>query len=148
MTTAAVHDDADLQTTQCLICRKTGGEDAYINAIPAFVSENVEKMSLQEMAVQISRALKHDLDIDMSPTLVETHVKEHMSEKRVVMHSILTDLRQLLKTTLQHSVVTHDDTGACTIDHKACSLYLETVKQVVALYRNAGSKSEAHGASS
>ena len=139
---ASPGDGNPASAEDCLICRYTGGDDAYINAIPVYVSDNIEKISLREMAVHISRSLRHDLGHEMSTEQVETHLKEHTSDRKIVMHGILHDLRKLLQTTLQHSVVTHEDSGACTIDHKACSLYLDTVKQVVSLYRNAGGRPE------
>ena len=132
----------DEATADCLICKHTGGSDAYINAIPGYVNDNIEKISLHEMAVHISRSLQQDMGHEMSAEQVATHLKEPMSDRKIVMHAILHDLRKLLQTTLQHSVVTHEDSGACTIDHKACSLYLDTVKQVVSLYRNAGGRSD------
>ena len=132
---------------ECVICKQTGGHDEYINAIPVYVGDNIDKIGTREMAVHISTSLKFDKGIDISSERVETHIREHMSDRKVVMHGILHDLRKLLQTTLQHSVVTHDESGACTIDHKACGLYLDTVKQVVSLYRNAGRGPESHGPS-
>lgn len=119
----------------CLLCKYMGGDNAFVNSVPSYVAENIDKVSIDEMAASISETLKSSAGIDMSSELVSRHVLEHMSDKRVVLNAILGDLRTLLKTTMRHSVVVNEETHQTSIDHKSCALYLDAVKQVVSLYR-------------
>lgn len=127
---------AMLTDGECLLCQYAGGSNAALNAIPSFVADNIDKISPREMYVQIRQVLA-DSGLEVTVEEVRVHVCEHMSEKRVVLHSIMHDLRGLLRTTIRHSVVVDEESQVATIDHKACALYLDTVKQVVALYRAA-----------
>ena len=119
----------------CLLCKHMGGEFACINAIPEYVSENVDKVSLDEICVQISDILS-DNRMSMSAGNIKKHLREHLCEKKIVLNGILHDLRGLMQAAIQHSVVVNEETNQSSIDHKACALYLDTVKQVVALYRS------------
>ena len=112
-----------------------GGEFACINTIPEYVSENVDKVSLDEICVNISDILQEN-NLPMSAGDIKKHLKEHLCEKKIVLNGILHDLRGLMQAAIQHSVVVNEETNQSSIDHKACALYLDTVKQVVALYRS------------
>ena len=119
----------------CLLCKYTGGDNAFINSVPGYVSENIDKASLDEMCRVISETLQSSADVNMTRDQVSRHVMQHMSDKRVVLNSILNDLRGLLRTTMRYNVNVDEETHQTSIDHKSCALYLDTVKQVVALYR-------------
>jgi hypothetical protein len=119
----------------CLLCKHMGGAHPVLNAIPQYVTDNVDKVSLSAMAAQISDTIAEHTEFESSPEEVERHLREHMSEKKLVMHHILQDLRVLMRTAMRNSVVESEE--ALVIDHKACALYLDTVKQVAALYRGA-----------
>ena len=122
---------------ECVLCKHMGGQNKYVNTIPAYVAANIDRVSMHEMCVQISRSLRTEAAMEVDVADVALHVKEHICDKKIVLNNILQDLRGLLKTTIKHSVVVNEETSQSSIDHKACTLYLDTVKQVVALYRTA-----------
>lgn len=124
-----------MESDSCLLCKYIGGDNTYINSVSGYVAENIDKVSIDEMCVSISQTLQSSAGVDMTPAQVFRHVTEHISDKRVVLNSILGDLRTLLKTTMRHSVVVNEETNQTSIDHKSCALYLDAVKQVVSLYR-------------
>ena len=120
---------------ECVLCKHMGGENKFINTIPAYVAGNIDKVSMHEMCLQISKSLQTEADMEVHAADVALHVKEHICDKKIVLNNILQDLRGILKTTIKHSVLVNEETNQSSIDHKACALYLDTVKQVVALYR-------------
>jgi hypothetical protein len=132
--TASKSMQLDASADECTLCRLTGGTNAVVNGVASFAADNIERIGLREMCVQIQKVLATD-GVDVTVDDVRVHVQEHISEKRVVMHAILHDLRGLLRTTMRHSVIIDEESQVAAIDHKAAALYLDTVKQVVALYR-------------
>lgn len=132
----ATSDTAMADGEGCVLCQYTGGSNAAVNGIASFVGDNIEKMKMAEMCAQIQQVLA-EANVAVTAHDVRVHVQEHISEKRVVLHSIMHDLRGLLRTTIRHSVLVDEETQVASIDHKACALYLDTVKQVVSLYRAA-----------
>jgi hypothetical protein len=128
-------EERDIEmNVECLLCKHMGGAHACINSVPQYVSDNIDKVDLAEMCKQIAASLaEHGMAVDAES--VQNHIQNHSSEKKVVLHGIMQDLRSLMKSALQHSVVINEETCQSSIDHKASALYLDTVKQVVALYR-------------
>ena len=104
-----------------------------MNVVPQYVSDNIDKVSLQAMATHISSTINEHTEFETTAAEVEVHLREHMSEKKLVTNHVLQDLRVIMKMAMKNSVIESEE--AMVIDHKACALYLDTVKQVMALYK-------------
>lgn len=119
---------------ECLICRHMGGEHTFINSIPEYVSENIDKVDLDEICKHISSFVREN-GMQVDAAQIRKHLTDHICDKKIIMNGIIHDLRSLMKSAMQHSVIVNEETSQSSIDHKACSLYLDTVKQIVSLYR-------------
>lgn len=132
----ASQDIADTQTnsavcsTRCDLCHYIGGSNAVFNSIPKYVSENIDKVHIDEMCRQIAATIQTEVKINISVATIKNHITQHVLDRKVMNCLILKDLRSLMRTTGRLCVVRDPETNAEVIDHKTTSTYLDVIKQI------------------
>lgn len=120
----------------CFLCQQTGGDNIFINTIPGYVSDNIDKVHVDQMCQMISLTLKAEMKVDLPPSSVKTHLLNHVTDKKIVVTQMIHELRDLMQVAKQNSVMINDETQQTAIDHKTCALYLDVIKQIVFLYKS------------
>jgi hypothetical protein len=133
MSQTALHEQG--QET-CFLCQQIGGDNQYINTIPRYVSDNIDKAHIDQMCQVISAEFKAQMNVDLTPSNVKTHLLNHVTDKKVVVTQMIHELRDLMQVARQNSVSINDETQQTVIDHKTCALYLDVIKQIVFLYKS------------
>lgn len=133
------HDDECMceeeQLGNCYLCLNLGAEStAPLDVACEYVYDNVGRVSTSVMFEQVRQAV---LDMGGRITLkqVEHHFKVHAPIPKLVQQQLLMDLYDLAAVAKGESIVVQEETGARTMNLKTCSLYLDTVKQIVNLMK-------------
>ena len=128
-----------MQQNDCKLCKYLGGSVRAINEVPRYVEENVGKVSFSEMTRQIIDILKAE-GVTMTAQEIEVHFTKHTQTPKVVLGRILADLHDVMAVAKSEVVVT-DEENHTSINPKALQSYLETVKNITAIYKMDGMKS-------
>jgi len=78
--------------------------------------------------------METNLNIKMSADSVAKHIKEHMTDQRVVMGNLLLELISIAATTKQCCVFTSEE-GVSAVDPKNLMVYLKVVDQIASIYK-------------
>lgn len=122
----------------CYLCENMHLSDAAKN-VPLFVSENIAKMQVDTICDLIRQTIREEDFVDLSFDDVYEHVTKHFSDKRIDACIMLQDLKKLAQASNTMSYSRDENTGAQMIDQKVCQVYLDTVKQIVAVHRTMNS---------
>ena len=122
----------------CYLCENLHLSDAARN-VPLFVSENIAKMQVDTICDLIRQTIREEDFVDLSFDDVYEHVTKHFSDKRIDACIMLQDLKKLAQASNTMSYSRDENTGAQMIDQKVCQVYLDTVKQIVAVHRTMNS---------
>ncbi len=128
-----------MQQNDCKLCKYLGGSVRAINEVPRYVEENVGKVSFSEMTRQIIDILQAE-GVTMTAQEIEVHFTKHTQTPKVVLGRILADLHDVMAVAKSEVVVT-DEENHTSINPKALQSYLETVKNITAIYKMDGMKS-------
>jgi len=119
---------------RCPLCKYHGTRNDIIDGIYAYISVSTGRVHLKEICIQVKEVLESHLNIIMSIEHVTKHIKEHMTDQRVVMGNMLLDLISIAATAKQCCVLTSED-GSSTIDKKSLMAYLKVVDQIASIYK-------------
>lgn len=123
----------------CLLCQQCGDHsESIFKVINTYIHDNSGVVHETEIAHQISVLLKTEKNITMSRADILTHMREHMTNQRVVVDNMLRDLIDISKITrkaaLQCNTVDQEDDSS-SLNPKMLTLHLKLVDQITCLYR-------------
>lgn len=119
----------------CYICLHLGAsEDAPLDVACDYVHENVGRVATATMFEQVQEVVRA-MGADISIKQIECHFKIHAPIPKLVQHELLMDLHDLASVAKRESIIVQEETGARTINPKNCSIYLDTVKQIINILR-------------
>ena len=119
----------------CKLCEITGGDDPIIHEMLAYVTESADSVPLDEICRQVKESLKVRLDIEMSTKKVKEHFLSHRCEQSVVLNYVLRDLVDILAVSKSNCIVVSEETGVQGMDAKNTNVYLDTIKQIMSVYK-------------
>jgi hypothetical protein len=136
----ATQDGTETQanTTTCALCELTGGDNEVAEAVNAYVLENMGRVHLREMAIQVCEQINTIPGKHMTLDEFENHVRHHMRQQRVVLSMLLDDLLGVAGRARDACVVVDSDTNAQHVDAKMLTAYLKTIDSIGTLYRSEG----------
>jgi hypothetical protein len=132
-------EDPILQTpvkikNACLLCSYTGSDHDVFDEITSYVADNSHRVHLNEIASQVQVALKARLDISLSHSQVRTHFLHHQCDQKLVLNTVLRDFVDIVSVGKNHCIYTDDD-GITSIDTKNTGVYIDSVKQLMSIYK-------------
>lgn len=136
----ATHNETETggNTSTCALCELTGGDNEVADAVNAYVLENMGRVHLREMAIQVCEQINTIPGKHMTPEQFEEHVRHHMRQQRVVLSMLLDDLLGVAGRARDACVVVDSDTNAQHVDAKMLTAYLKTIDSIGTLYRSEG----------
>ena len=124
------------ETSSCALCELTGGDNEVAEAVNGYILENMGRVHLREMAVQVCEQINTIPGKRMTVEQFETHVRHHMRHQRVVLSMLLDDLLGVAGRARDACVVVDGETNAQHVDAKMLTAYLKTIDSISALYRS------------
>ena len=121
--------------SSCELCAYAQTTHPVMEEILAFVTESAEHMPLDAVCVQVQKALSSRLDINMSEEHIREHFLAHRCEQAVVLSHVLRDLVDILCVAKNTCIVENVETGQQGMDSKNTAVYLDTIKQIISVYR-------------
>ena len=119
---------------QCFLCMNSEHEE--VKKIPTFVNEQISNIGIECICHQIADHLKESQIADLQMHEVYEHLTKHMSNRRIDTYVALQDLKAVCQTVKNSTHTTDEATGTVMVDSKLLGIYLDTVKQVVALHKS------------
>ena len=119
---------------QCFLCLNSEHEE--IKKISTFVNEQISSISIECICKQIADHLRESNIADLQVENVYEHVTKHMSNRRIDTYVGLQDLKAVSQTVKNLTHKADEATGTVIVDSKLLAIYLDTVKQVVALHKS------------
>lgn len=123
------------QPSSCELCTYSGVNHPIMDEILSFVTDSAEHMPLHEVCVQVRAALASRLEIHMSEQQIQEHFLTHRCEQPVVLGHVLRDLVDILRVAKSNCIVENVETGQQGMDAKNTAVYLDTIKQIMSVYR-------------
>jgi len=122
-------DVDDAPRTPCLLCKYAGGCNTQVNEVLKYVHENISKLSVAEIAQQVHEVLPQYLDAHEHCSLasIVEHIQEHSQEHRVVICTLLRDVRALSQDLLLASRVRRDD-DTHDVDLRTAAMFFKSVE--------------------
>jgi hypothetical protein len=113
----------------CILCKYAGGNNENINDILKYIHDNISKLSVDEIAHQVQEALPEYLDEGehCSHASIVEHIQKHSQEYKVVICTLLRDVRALSQELLQASRVRRED-EAPEIDLRTAAMFFKSVE--------------------
>ena len=130
----AVEMDLHEEDEQCPLCKYHGASNETMDDIYSYIAVSTGKVHLNEISRQVQESVKSELGITVSSENVARHIKEHMTDQRVVMGNLLLDLISIAATTKQCCTFTSED-GVSAVDPKNLMVYLKVVDQIASIYK-------------
>lgn len=119
----------------CVLCLNLGGEsNAPLDIACDYVYENVGRVSTAVMFAQV-RQVVQGMGMQISLKQIELHFKVHAPIPKLVHQQLLADLYDFAAVAKRESIVVQEETGARAMNPKTCSVYLDTVKQIINLMK-------------
>ena len=118
----------------CKLCEYTGCGNYKFTEIMNFVHENVNEVHIDELCSQVKQSLQEHLSLTLSQKQIKTHFLYHQCDQKIILNNILRELVPLVSVARCNCVVTQEN--ATTIDPKSMTMYLDTVKQVMGIYKH------------
>lgn len=123
---------------RCYLCETLHTSEAS-RAVSMFVSENITKMQIETICEMVRQTIKEEDGESLSYEDVHTHITKHYSDKKIDACIMLQDLKKLAHSASTLSYSNDEETGARMLDQKSCQVYLDAVKQIVAVHRTLNS---------
>jgi hypothetical protein len=89
---------------------------------------------LNELSTQVHRALREQLQVNMTREQVREHFLSHECEQRVVLNHVLRDLVDVIAVAKRNCVVVSEE-GAQCMDPKSTCVYIDAIKQLMSIYK-------------
>tara|TARA_B100001094_G_scaffold149720_1_gene144906 strand:- start:16009 stop:16485 length:477 start_codon:yes stop_codon:yes gene_type:complete len=119
----------------CVLCELTGCGHAVVDEVNAYILENMGKVHLNEMAVQVSQALSALPGRCFSKEQFLNHMKYHVRHQKVVLSTLLNDLLEVAYVSKDACITICAETNKKVVDQKMLQAYLKTVDSIMAIYR-------------
>ena len=124
------HDDSE----QCHLCKYHGAANETMDDIYTYIAVSTGRVHINEICRQVKESMQSELDIEVSSETVARHIKEHMTDQRVVMGNLLLDLISIAATTKRCCTFTSED-GVSAVDPKNLMAHLKVVDQIASIYK-------------
>ena len=118
----------------CPLCQYTDSENPVFDEIMAYVTDNSHRVHINELVKHVRVALSEKLQITMRNDQIRTHFLSHQCDQKVVLNTVLRDFIDIICVTKSHCVYTNED-GVSSMDPKNTSVYIDTVKQLMSIYK-------------
>ena len=128
----------------CLLCRYSCSEGDYkecLQTVKQYIIDSVGQVDNDEIARQVTEALRRDLEWEIEEHDVKKHIAEHMLDRKVVMSNIIKDLLYISTNTRNACMYTDESNNTC-IDTKVLGVYLKTVDSITGIYRSSAIEKE------
>lgn len=117
----------------CFLCANAENEE--VKKIPAFVSEQIALMSVESICQQVRDHLDEQQIATLQVSDIYDHITKHVCNRKIDTFVALQDLKGMSQTVKQLTHTADENTGTVVIDPKLLGIYLDTVKQVMALHK-------------
>jgi hypothetical protein len=124
----------EMEHATCKLCEYTGCGNYKFTEIMNFVSEHVNEVHIDELCAQVKQSLQEHLSLTLSHQQIKKHFLYHQCDQKIILNNILRELVPLVSVARCNCVVTQEN--ATTIDPKSMTMYLDTVKQVMGIYKH------------
>jgi hypothetical protein len=113
----------------CVLCKYAGGSNAEVNDVLKYIHDNISKLSVDEIAHQVHEVLPQYLDPNelCSHASIVTHIQKHSQEYKIVICSLLRDVRGLSEELLHASRVRRED-DTHEIDLRTTAMFFKSVE--------------------
>jgi hypothetical protein len=121
--------DAGAPREACLLCKYAGGSNAEVNDVLKYIHDNISKLSVDEIANQVHEVLPQYLDEHehCSHASIVAHIQQHSQEYKIVICTLLRDVRGLSQELLQASRVRRED-DTHEIDLRTTAMFFKSVE--------------------
>ena len=119
----------------CHLCSYVGSGHPIFDEIMSYVTDNVHRVHINELAAHVKTALLQQLQIDMTQEQVRHHFLAHQCEQKVVLNHVLRDLVDIIGVAKSNCVVISEETGMQSMDPKNTGVYIDAVKQLMSIYK-------------
>jgi hypothetical protein len=143
-TGAPASDDSDMepqpasdpeQYAHCTLCEFTGGENYKFQEILNFVADHCHEVHIDGLCTQVKTSLETEFQMTLSHAEIKNHFLHHQCDQKIVLNNILRDLVPLVGVARSNCcVLTQENTTI--VDPKTMGMYLDTVKQVMGIYKH------------
>jgi hypothetical protein len=141
MAAAAAMTDAVMEAAgegesaaQCKLCEFTGCENPKFQDIMNYVHDHAHEVHIDGLSAQVQKQLLGEFSLDLTLQQIKTHFLYHKCDQKTVLNHVLRELVPLISVTKQSCSVTQD--GTTIVDPKALNVYLDSVKQVMSVYKH------------
>jgi len=117
------------QREVCILCKYAGGSNENINDVLKYIHDNISKLSVDEIANQVYEVLPEYLadDEHCSHASIVEHIQKHSQEYKIVICTLLRDVRALSQELLQASRVTREN-DSHEIDLRSTAMFFKSVE--------------------
>lgn len=126
----------DREPPKCPLCEFNGCENVKLNEIMNFVSEQVHEVHIDELCRQVRENLQEQLGVSMTFEQIKTHFLHHQCDQKVILNNVLRELIPLMGMARTNCVVMQENSSI--VDPKSIATYLDTIKQVMCVYKHLG----------
>lgn len=119
---------------QCQLCEFTGCDNPKFQDIINYVHDHAHEVHIDGLSAQVQKQLAAEFSLELTLQQVKTHFLYHKCDQKTVLNHVLRELVPLISVTKQSCSVTQD--GTTIVDPKALNVYLDSVKQVMGLYKH------------
>jgi hypothetical protein len=127
-------NEHEIEHSKCKLCEYNGCGNYKFAEIMNYVSENVNEVHIDELCSQVKQSLHEHLSLTLSRQEIKKHFLYHQCDQKVILNNILRELVPLVSVARCNCVVTQEN--ATIIDPKSMTMYLDTVKQVMGIYKH------------
>jgi hypothetical protein len=119
---------------QCKLCEFTGCENYKFQDIMNYVHDHAHEVHIDGLCAQVQKQLAAEFSLELTLPQIKAHFLHHKCDQKTVLNNVLRELVPLTMVTKTSCSVTQD--GTTIVDPKALSMYLDSVKQVMTLYKH------------
>ncbi|NBX18911.1 MAG: hypothetical protein EBR09_16285 [Proteobacteria bacterium] len=118
----------------CKLCEYAGNDDYKFQEIINFVHEHSHEAHIDGLCAQVQRQLREEFALEMSVEELRTHFLNHKCDQKTVLNNVIRELVPMISVLKQGCSMTQD--GTTIVDPKALNMYLDSVKQVMSLFKH------------
>jgi len=118
----------------CKLCEFTGCENPKFQDIINYVHDHSHEVHIDGLSAQVQKQLSTEFALELTLQQIKTHFLYHKCDQKTVLNHVLRELVPLISITKQNCSVTQE--GTTIVDPKALNVYLDSVKQVMGLYKH------------
>jgi len=126
--------ESECERKKCILCEYNGNGNQMLAEIMNFIPENAHEVHIDELCSQVKRSLEEQLSVAVSLEQIKTHFLHHQCDQKVILNNILRELVPLVSVARNNCVVTQEN--STIIDPKSMTMYLDTIKQVMGIYKH------------